>query len=84
MSNDLSTMSSALQMLNSAAAVSTELKIQMLHPDWTQKQVAEEVERVKRENGLAMDEPDAGLGDFHTPMQPVEDEQQEGESGGEQ
>lgn len=84
MSNDLSTMSSALQMLNSAAAVSTELKIQMLHPDWTQKQVAEEVERVKRENGLAMDEPDAGLGDFHAPTQPVEDEQQEGESGGEQ
>lgn len=84
MSNDLSTMSSALQMLNSAAAVSTELKIQMLHPDWTQKQVAEEVERVKRENGLAMDEPDAGLGDFHTPTQPVEDDQQEGESGGEQ
>lgn len=66
MSNDLSTISSALQMLNSAASISTEMKIAMLHPDWTQKQIAEEVERVKAENGLAMDEPDAGLGDFHT------------------
>ena len=63
MSNDISTMSSALQMLNSAAAVSTEVKVQMLHPDWTQKQIAEEVERVKQESGL-VDEPDMGLGDF--------------------
>ena len=85
MSSDLSTMSSALQMLNSAAAVSTELKIQMLHPDWTQKQVAEEVDRVKRENGLAMDEPDVSLGDYHQPTQQPqnEDETQEIESGGE-
>lgn len=71
MANDLSTMSSALQMLNSAASISTEMKVQMLHPDWTQKQVAEEVERVKQENGLAMDEPDMMLGDYH-PTQPEE------------
>ena len=66
MSSDISTMSGALQMLNSAAAVSTEMKVQMLHPDWTQKQIAEEVERVKQESGLAMDEPDLTLGDYHT------------------
>lgn len=62
--NDISTMSSALQMLNSAAAVSTEMKVQMLHPDWTQKQVDEEIRRVKAENGLNIDNPDAGLGDL--------------------
>lgn len=64
MSNDLSTMSSALQMLNSAAAVSTDVKIQMLHPDWTQKQVAEEVERVKKESGMWQDDALAELGDY--------------------
>ena len=63
-SNDLSTMSNALAMLNSASAISTEMKVQMLHPDWTQKQIAEEVERVKQQTGLAMDAPDMGLGDF--------------------
>ena len=82
MSNDLSTMSGALQMLNSAAAVSTEMKIQMLHPDWTQKQIADEVERVKKENGLAMDEPDALLGDYHPLTRPMQEEPQELESGG--
>lgn len=77
MSNDLSTMSSALQMLNSAAAVSTELKVQMLHPDWTQKQIAEEVDRVKRENGLNMDEPMISLGDYHVEPQNENAEQPE-------
>ena len=76
MSNDLSTMSSALQMLNSAAAISTEMKIAMLHPDWTKKQIAEEVDRVKQENGLAMDSPIMELGDYEQPQR--EEEQPEG------
>lgn len=90
MSNDLSTMSSALQMLNSAIAASTEVKVEMLHPDWSKKQVAEEVERIKAENGLAMPNPDAGLGDFHTEPrtddeeETPEDEQDETVQGGEQ
>ncbi|HAM16520.1 MAG TPA: hypothetical protein DCP91_11830, partial [Eggerthellaceae bacterium] len=75
MSNDLSTMSSALQMLNSAAAISTEMKIAMLHPDWTKKQIAEEVDRVKQENGLAMDSPIMELGDYEQPQR--EEEQPE-------
>ena len=64
MSNDISTMSSALSMLNSAAAVSTEMKIQMLHPDWTQKQIAEEVERIKKETGMWMNDAMAEMGDL--------------------
>lgn len=70
MANDLSTMSSALQMLNSAMAVSVEMKVQMLHPDWTQKQVAEEVALIKQENGMGMMLPDMLLGDYHSPTPP--------------
>lgn len=88
MSNDLSTMSSALQMLNSAIAASTEVKVEMLHPDWSKKQIAEEVDRIKAENGLAMDNPDMGLGDFHvTPREDEEEpeaEQDETVQGGEE
>lgn len=76
MSNDLSTMSSALQMLNSAATVSTEVKVQMLHPDWTQKQIAEEVERVKKETGLWMDDAMAEMGDYE-PLPASQPEQQQ-------
>ena len=64
MSNDISTMSSAMQMLNGASAISTETKIQMLHPDWTQKQIAEEVERVKKETGLWQNETMIEFGDY--------------------
>ena len=53
-SNDISTMAAAVQMLNAANAVSTEIKVEMLHPDWTQKQIAEEVERVKTAERLGM------------------------------
>ena len=52
--NDLSTMASAVQMLRAANSVSTEMAVQMLHPDWTKKQVAEEVERLKTPERLTM------------------------------
>ena len=65
--NDISTLSSALDAINRAAAMSTEIKIQTLHPDWTRKQIAEEVDRVKAENGLSMPEPDMMLGDLENP-----------------
>lgn len=45
--NDISTMSSALQMLASANSASIETRVEMLHPDWTKKQIAEEIERLK-------------------------------------
>lgn len=65
--NDLSTIAAAVDMLHRAAAISTQLKVQMLHPDWTQKQVNEEVERIMEENGMNMDDPTFGLGDFDNP-----------------
>lgn len=54
MANDISTMSSAVQMLRSANAASTEVTVQMLHPDWTKKQIAEEVERLKLNERLML------------------------------
>ena len=45
--NDISTMASAVSMMDSAKAVSLEMKVEMLHPDWTQKQIAEEVQRIR-------------------------------------
>lgn len=64
--NDITAMSTALDMINRASAASTETKVQMLHPDWNQKQLDTEVQRIKAEQGLLTD-PVMGLGDFETP-----------------
>ena len=45
--NDISTMSSALQLLDAANSASIETRVGMLHPDWTIKQIAEEVSKLK-------------------------------------
>ena len=45
--NDLSSLAGTVSMMNSANAVSTEIMVEMLHPDWTQRQIAEEVARIK-------------------------------------
>lgn len=66
-SNDLSTISAAVEMLNRADAISVQMKVQMLHPDWTKKQVMEEVDRIMEEKGSDMDDPTFGLGDFDDP-----------------
>lgn len=44
--NDISTMASAVQMLNAGESASLETRVKMLHPDWTQKQVNEEIARI--------------------------------------
>lgn len=54
LANDISTMSQAAQMLTAANAASTETKVQMLHPDWSRKQIAEEVERLKLSERLTL------------------------------
>lgn len=77
MSNDLSTVSAALQMINAATSASTEIKVAMLHPDWTKKQIAEEVDRIKTETGLNVANPDMGLGDFEQRIIPTEEDQDE-------
>ena len=53
--NDLPTMASSLSMLNTARAMSTEVKVEMLHPDWTRGQISSEVERIYREFAMTQE-----------------------------
>jgi A118 family predicted phage portal protein len=43
-----------LQLLHAAEAVSTRIKVQMLHPDWDDAAVEEEVARIDQERGAGM------------------------------
>lgn len=52
--NDISTMSGALQMLDAANAASLDTRVSMLHPDWTMKQIAEEVNKLKVSEQVAL------------------------------
>lgn len=56
--NDLLQTSQAVEMLNRAEAASIWTKVRMVHPDWSEEQVTEEVQRIKEERGLAMPNPD--------------------------
>ena len=47
-------MASAAQMLTAANTASLETMVEMLHPDWTKKQIAEEIERLKNNERVAM------------------------------
>ena len=64
MASDLSTISSAVLMLHNAQAVSTKVKIQMLHPDWTNKQIDDEVASVLQEYTEQMPTPNPAFGDL--------------------
>lgn len=44
-------------LLNQAAAASTRVKVQMVHPDWDDPQVDEEVDRIQAEQGMAVPDP---------------------------
>jgi A118 family predicted phage portal protein len=46
-----------IELLNRAGAVSTEIKVTMMHPDWEQEQVDAEVQRIRAEQGLAVEDP---------------------------
>jgi hypothetical protein len=45
-------MAETLDLLNRAEAASTEVRVRMLHPDWDDPQVAEEVERIRADGGM--------------------------------
>lgn len=46
---DVLELAETVAMLNSAEAISTELKVRMVHPDWDKDKVDEEVERIRSE-----------------------------------
>ena len=52
--NDLSSLAQTVSMMAGAQAISTEMMVEMLHPDWTQKAIGEEVARIKGEQKEAL------------------------------
>jgi len=59
-SNNLSEVSTSVKTLADAKALSTETKVRMVHPEWTNNQVQEEVERILNDEqaGMPMDNPE--------------------------
>lgn len=56
-SEDPKTVAETVETLNRAAAASVETKVRMVHPDWDDTQVAEEVERIKGDSGALVEDP---------------------------
>lgn len=65
---DISQMAEILEQLERAGAISTEMKIELLHPDWDEDKRAAELERIRSESGAEaeanmnriLNEPDEG------------------------
>lgn len=62
MAFDLSTTSSAVEQLFRAQSASTEVRVRMLHPDWSKTQVEDEVNRIMKETGIGDVPPNFGGG----------------------
>jgi A118 family predicted phage portal protein len=68
-----------VELMNRAGAISTEVKVRMLHPNWTDIQVLDEVDRLRKEQGLDLPDPVRGGLDEWTRADPEDDEGQEDE-----
>ncbi|GII84586.1 hypothetical protein Ssi03_25760 [Sphaerisporangium siamense] len=56
-SQDAESVARTLQMLEAARAVSSDTKVRMLHPDWDDEQVRDEVQRIKDDEGTPVADP---------------------------
>lgn len=61
-SEDPKTVAETVDLLSRAEAVSTETKVRLLHPDWTQQRVADETRRILAESGRELPDLDAVFG----------------------
>jgi hypothetical protein len=52
---DMQTMAQTLQLLEAAMAVSTQTKVEMLHPDWKDEEIQAEVERIDAKSAPPQD-----------------------------
>lgn len=77
LANDITVTAGAVEMLNRAAAISTEMKVRMQHPDWSEKKITEEVERIKEEFGIGLPQPVPGLGEFEENTDKLADEEED-------
>lgn len=73
-SPSMDALATTLQMLSAAKAASTEVMVEMLHPDWDEQDIKDEVARIKAENAppalpdpMFAHLPDGGLTDGATP-----------------
>ena len=59
-SNNLADISNSVKLLSDAKAISTDTKVRMVHPEWTDEQVNQEVERILNDEsaGVPMDNPE--------------------------
>lgn len=59
-SNNMSEVSNSVKTLSDAKAISTDTKVRMVHPEWTDEQVEQEVERIMNDDsaGQPMDNPE--------------------------
>ena len=65
---DIGQLAEIIEQLERAGAVSVETKVAMLHPDWDEEKRAEEVERIRRDNGTtAQDDLEAVLNEQNPP-----------------
>lgn len=57
-SEDTKTLAETANLLAQAQSASIETRVRLLHADWDETQIAEEVERIKEENGIGQPVPD--------------------------
>lgn len=74
MSADQSTIAATIEMLERAKSSSVLTRVRMQHPDWSEKQVSDEVEKIKDEYGMNIDSPDLLKGDFEGAGNPDNDQ----------
>lgn len=58
------TLARTLQLLHAAEAVSIETRVRMVHPDWEDGQVREEVKRIREDTGATVQDPGTFTGAF--------------------
>lgn len=64
LTSDITNVANAVNMLRSAQSASTETLVKMLHPEWSAKQVKDEVSRIMTEYGIATPKADPKSGDY--------------------
>lgn len=57
-SNNMTEVCNSIKMLSDAKAASTETKVRMAHPEWSDEQVADEVEKIKEADTIEVANPD--------------------------
>ena len=71
--DSLSDVAATVNLLNAAEAASIETRVRMVNPDWSEDEVAEEVERIREEASAAVSAPtlpDPAFADLENPDEP--------------